>query len=387
MKANKGAGGIDEISLHDFDEDMKGNLYKIWNRMSSGTYFPMPLKEIPIPKKGGDTRVLKIPTIADRIAQTVVKQRIESKLEEHFLNDSYGYRLNKSAHDAIEVTRQRCWKYDWVLEFDIVGLFDNISHELLMKAVNKHVKEKWQVMYIERWLKSTDKNAIKGVPQGGVISPLLANLFMHYAFDVWVSREFENMAWCRYADDGIIHCKTEKQANFVKQKLSKRMNECGLELHGKKTRIIYCKDSNRRKTYDSCSFVFLGYEFRQRKAKGRGEEFSSFLPAISREAKSDIRKTIKGWRLLWMTNKTLNEIAEIYNPVIQGWINYYGKYGKRELANVLAHVNFHLCQWLRRKYKKFKGKKLRTKMMMERIARENPELFAHWKVGITNVFG
>jgi RNA-directed DNA polymerase len=388
VKANKGAGGIDEISLQCFDEDTKGNLYKIWNRMSSGTYFPMPLKEIPIPKKSGGTRLLKIPTVADRIAQTVVKQRIEAGIDKIFLKDSYGYRPQKSAHDALEVTRKRCWEYDWVLEFDIVGLFDNISHQLLMKAVKKHVKEKWQKLYIERWLEGTGSNSAKGVPQGGVISPVLANLFMHYAFDLWVNREFDNVAWCRYADDGIIHCKTEKQANHVRRKLAKRMKECGLELHEKKTRIVYCKDSNRQNNHDICGFTFLGYEFRQRKAKGsEGKEFSSFLPAISKDAKAEIRRTIRDWHLLWMTNKTLEEIAYRLNPIIQGWINYYGKYGKRELANVLTNINMHLCMWFQRKHKRYRGERLKTKIMVERIAKGNPKLFAHWKIGVTNVFG
>ena len=391
VKANKGAGGIDGVDLLSFEENLKDNLYKIWNRMSSGTYFPQPLKAISIPKKSGGTRTLKIPTVADRIAQTVVKQRIEPNIEPYFYVDSYGYRPNKSAHDAIEATRSRCWKFDWVLEFDIVGLFDNINQNLLMKVVRKHVKEKWQVLYIERWLKSVvDENGKDncGVPQGGVISPILANLFMHYAFDRWISQEFENIAWCRYADDGLVHCKTERQAIYIKYRLAERLKECGLAMHEEKTSIVYCKDSNRKKEYDVCNFTFLGYEFRQRKAKGKdNQEFSSFLPAISTEAKSSIRKTIREWRLLWMTNKELNEIADIYNPVIRGWLNYYGKYGKRELSKVLVQINRHLCMWFRRKHKKYKHKKRESRLVLKRIATENATMFAHWKVGITEMVG
>ncbi len=248
VKANKGAGGVDEVGWEEFDIDWKNNLYKIWNRLSSGTYFPPPVKAVPIPKKSGGTRTLGIPTIADRIAQMVVKSRIEPIFEVIFLANSYGYRPNKSALNAIESTRTRCWRYDWVLEFDIVGLFDNINHSLLMKAVRKHVKEKWQILYIERWLKApiskegeltTQGN--KGVPQGGVISPLLANIFMHYAFDSWMERELENNPWCRYADDAIIHCKTLKQANYVKYKLQNRLAECELRLHPTKTKIVYAR--------------------------------------------------------------------------------------------------------------------------------------------------
>lgn len=338
VKANKGSAGIDDISLETFDISLKDNLFKIWTRMSSGTYFPPPVKAVEIPKKTGGIRVLGIPTIADRVAQMVVKLNFEHKVEKYFLPDSYGYRPRKSAHDAIEVTRKRCWKYNWVLEFDIKGLFDNIDHELLMRAVRKHTKCRWELLYIERWLKVSfhkpnGESIIRetGVPQGGVISPVLSNLFLHYVFDKWMQNNFPDNPWCRYADDGIIHCKTKKQVEYIRNCIDKRFKECKLEIHSEKTKIVYCKDSNRRENHENIEFTFLSYTFKPRKAKGKyNKEFTSFLPAISNKAKLHIRQTIKGWRLLWITNKSLMDIAEKYNPVIRGWLNYYGKYGKRE---------------------------------------------------------
>ena len=187
VKDKAGAAGVDGQSLEQFDKDLMQNLYKIWNRMSSGSYFPPPVRAVSIPKKNGGQRILGVPTVADRVAQMVVKQVVEPVLEPIFMPDSYGYRPGKSALDAIGITRKRCWQYDWILEFDVRGLFDNIDHTLLLRAVRKHVKCKWALLYIERWLKApieledgTLVERTRGTPQGGVISPVLANLFMHY---------------------------------------------------------------------------------------------------------------------------------------------------------------------------------------------------------------
>jgi RNA-directed DNA polymerase len=391
VKENKGAAGIDEITIAEFEADLKDNLYKIWNRMSSGTYFPPPVKAVDIPKKNGGMRTLGIPTVADRIAQMVVKMHLEPKVEKYFQQDSYGYRPGKSAHDALDVTRKRCWKHNWVLELDIKGLFDNIDHELLMKAVKKHTECKWEILYIGRWLKAPfqriDGMKIerdKGTPQGGVISPVLANLFLHYCFDIWMQRNFSDNPWCRYADDAVIHCKTEPQALYIKDRLSARLKECKLELHPDKTRVVYCKDSNRKEEYEYNSFTFLGYTFKPRKAKGQGgKEFSSFLPAISIKAKTSIFSEINNWRLLWMTSKTICQIADEINPVIRGWLNYYGRYGKRELSKVLDKVNFHLMLWVQRKYKKYKHIPKKAYGYLSRIYKSNPQLFVHWAVGIS----
>lgn len=390
VKANKGSAGVDDISLELFETKLKDNLYKIWNRMSSGTYFPPPVKAVEIPKRTGGVRVLGIPTVSDRISQMVVKIGFEHKVERYFLPDSYGYRPGKSAHEAIEITRKRCWKYQWVLEFDIKGLFDNIDHELLMKAVRKHTQCEWELLYIQRWLNVPFQKPngelserASGVPQGGVISPVLSNLFLHYVFDKWMQINFPDNPWCRYADDGVIHCMTKKQAVYIRKRIEDRFKECKLVIHPEKTRIVYCKDSNREEMHENIEFTFLSYTFKPRKAKGKnGKEFTSFLPAISNKAKTHIRQTVKDWRILWMTNKSLSDIAEKYNPVIRGWLNYYGKYGKRELANVLESINSHLCFWIRRKYKKYKKRAMQARKYLFRIANKFSSLFEHWRVGI-----
>ena len=395
IKANKGAAGVDHISLERFEDNLKDNLYKLWNRLASGSYFPLAVRGVEIPKKKGGIRVLGIPTVADRIAQMVVKTSFEEKVEKHFLADSYGYRPGKSAHDALEVTVKRCWKMDWVLEFDIKGFFDNINHELLLKAVHKHIQCPWELLYIKRWLRvplqETKRRTISrksGVPQGGVISPILANLFLHYAFDQWMKTYFPNNPWCRYADDGIIHCRTKKQAELIKRCLQRRFRECCLEIRPEKTKIVYCKDSNRKMNEENIQFTFLGYTFKPRKAKGRtGTVFTSFLPAISKESKEGIRQKVRSWRLLWMTNQSITDIAQKYNPMIRGWLNYYGKYGKKELTRVLEHINLHLSFWVRRKYKRYKWKLREAIRYLRRIAIHSSNLFEHWRVGIMPATG
>lgn len=392
VKANKGAAGIDEVSLEEFEKDLKNNLYKIWNRMSSGTYFPPPVKAVEIPKKNGGKRVLGIPTVADRIAQMVVKLHFEPKVEPYFLEDSYGYRPNKSAIDAVGITRQRCWKYDWILEFDIKGLFDNIDHELLMKAVQKHTKEKWEILYIKRWLKApfqkSDGTKIErnsGTPQGGVISPVLANLFMHYAFDKWMKRNYPNNPWARYADDGVVHCKTLEEAENLLEALKTRFEEIGLEIHPDKTRIVYCKDDNRKGSHTHEKFDFLGYTFRSRHAKNRyGEFFVSFTPGISRKASKAIKQNVRNMKLQFRTNQEISDLASLLNPKIRGWINYYGRFCKSELVPVLKHINKALQKWVRRKYKKLNNSKARARSWLKKVAKALPQLFAHWEIGIIN---
>ena len=293
VKANAGAAGVDKETIADFEKDLKSNLYKLWNRLSSGSYFPPPVKAVAIPKKSGGERILGIPTVADRVAQMVVKTILEPTVEPFFLPDSYGYRPGKSALDAIEVTRRRCWQYDWVLEFDIKGLFDNIDHALLERALEKHTECTWVRLYIGRWLKAPLQLAdgtlvarTRGTPQGGVVSPVLANLFLHYAFDAWMARTFPGVPWCRYADDGLVHCKTEAEAQAIKAALAARLQQCGLEMHPGKTQIVYCKDGSRKGQYPNTKFDFLGYCFRPRVVKNskRNSLFVSFTPAVSRAA-------------------------------------------------------------------------------------------------------
>lgn len=390
VKANAGAAGVDRQSLEEFEQNLKDNTYKLWNRMSSGSYFPPPVMAVPIPKKSGGFRILGIPTVADRIAQQVVRSVFEPEVERHFLPDCYGYRPNKSALDAIDITRKRCWRYDWVLEYDIKGLFDNIPHELLMKAVQKHTDSKWVVLYIERWLKAPlqiSKEELvardRGTPQGGVISPVLSNLFLHYAFDKWMMKHHPDRKWCRYADDGLVHCETEEQAQQLLHDLRLRFKECGLELHPEKTRIVYCKDGSRKGKHEEVSFDFLGYTFRGRRAKRKdGIIFQNFSPAVSRSSLKSMRKKTR--KLNWRnrTDLSLEEIAKGYNPVLQGWLNYYGAYYRSAMNPVWQHVNMTLAAWAMKKYKKLKGRKTEAIKLIENIARKESRLFVHWRQGV-----
>jgi len=394
VKENRGAEGIDEVSLKEFEADLDNNLYKIWNRMTSGSYFPPPVKAIEIEKKSGGKRVLGIPTVGDRVAQMVAKIYLNPLVDPHFHKDSYGYREGKSAIDALEVTRQRCWQYDWVLEYDIKGLFDNIDHELLMRAVKKHVKIPWLILYIERWLKAPFmrpngrvEERSKGTPQGGVISPVLANLFMHYAFDKWMERTHPDKPFARYADDGVIHCRTLEEARLLLESLKERMEECKLELHPEKTRIVYCKDDTRKDEYPNTSFDFLGYTFRVRSCKDRnGRIFYSFNPAVSEQAKKAMRQKIRRMRLQTKTYLSIEELSERINPVIRGWINYYGHFRRFEMYTVLSQLNKALVQWVRNKYKKRRGLTKAGKWL-QALARREPRLFVHWTMGIFYMAG
>lgn len=393
VRVNAGAAGVDKQSLDDFEKDLKNNLYKIWNRMSSGSYIPPPVKAVSIPKKSGGERILGVPTVADRVAQMVVKQVFEPKVEPSFLPDSYGYRPGKSAIDAIGVTRQRCWKYDWVLEYDVRGLFDNIRHDLLMRAVEKHTDCRWAILYIERWLKAPMqmpdgalKPRDKGTPQGGVVSPVLANLFLHYAFDLWMKREFPENPWCRYADDGLVHCRTEEEAYVIRDALANRFSECGLELHPEKTRIVYCKDDRRKDNHAVTSFDFLGYTFRPRRVKDgkRNILFTGFTPAVSKLALKKMRSEIR-----WLRKRSdfnLENIAELYNPKLRGWTEYYGRYYPSAMYEVYRHFNKALVAWAMRKFKPLRGRKTCAGLFIENIAKKDPRLFYHWKIGMLGVF-
>jgi len=394
VKSNKGAAGVDGQTIEQFEADLKGNLYKIWNRMSSGTYFPPPVRAVSIPKKSGGERILGVPTVSDRIAQMVVKQLIEPDLDPIFLPDSYGYRPRKSALDAVGVTRERCWKYDWVLEFDIRGLFDNINHELLLRAVRKHVKCKWALIYIERWLKAPmEQDGIRkertlGTPQGGVISPILSNLFLHYTFDLWMKRTHPDLPWCRYADDGLVHCRTEQEAEALKAELRARLAECHLELHPTKTKMVYCRDGKRKSTYPNVKFDFLGYCFRPRWIKKSRDNsmFCGFNPAVSPSALKAMRSTIRDLNIRRQTQLSLADIARTLNPLVRGWIEYYGRYAPSALSPMLRYVNQTLVRWAMRKFKRFKAHKIRASRFLQKLVRERMSLFVHWRIGMTGTF-
>jgi group II intron reverse transcriptase/maturase len=394
VKANKGSHGVDEQSIEDFEKNLKGNLYKIWNRMSSGSYFPKPVKAVSIPKKNGGTRLLGIPTVEDRIAQMTAKLYFEPAVEPMFHDDSYGYRPGKSAIDAVSMTRRRCWHRDWVLEYDIKGLFDNIRHDYLLEMVRRHTPHKWILLYVERWLRTpfqledgTLQPRTSGTPQGGVISPVLANLFLHYAFDGFMAKEYPKAWWERYADDGVLHCKTYQQAIYMQSVLRERFRLFGLELHEEKTRIVYCKDADRREEHHEISFDFLGYTFRPRLAKNKhGNIFLNFLPAMSDKAIKVMKEEVRSWKLQLKVSKNLNDLAGMFNSHIRGWINYYGHFYKSELIYSLRYINQCLIKWVRRKYKRLKHRR-RAEYWLGRIAQRDKNLFAHWRYGVLPTAG
>jgi len=388
---NHGAAGVDRVSIEAFEKKLENNLYRIWNRMSSGTYFPPPVLRVMIPKADGRERPLGIPTVGDRVAQMVVKMYLEPLVEPLFHSDSYGYRPKKSALDAVGTCRKRCWRYNWVVDLDIKGFFDNIDHSLMMHAVRKHTDCPWVLLYIERWLKAPaeaeDGTLIardRGTPQGGVISPLLANIFLHHVFDAWISREHPDCPFERYADDVVIHCSSKEQALAVKASVEARLRRCKLEAHPDKTRTVYCRDSNRPEDHDDIQFDFLSYSFRPREAKNQrnGKLFTSFLPAISDKAKKAIVAEVRRWRIHRMSRRELHELARMFNPIIRGWIHYYGQYYPTALRRIFAGLNRRLIGWARRKYKRLRTKPRQATHWLRHLARQDMSLFAHWKIGI-----
>jgi len=387
VKANKGAPGVDGCSIDEFEKDLKNNLYKIWNRMSSGSYFPPPVLAVEIPKPhGGGTRVLGVPTVADRIAQTVAARRLEEKVEPIFHPDSYGYRPARSALDAVGRCRERCWRHDWVIDLDIQKFFDSVPWHLIVKAVEAHTDVPWVLLYVKRWLAASVRlpdgtlaERDRGTPQGSAISPVLANLFMHYAFDAWMAREFPSVPFERYADDAVVHCKSERQARHMRQAIADRMAEVGLRLHPDKTKIVYCKDGNRPGSYEHTAFTFLGFTFRQRRARNRhGKSFSNFLPAISKDALNKISAAVRSWRLHLRTGHTFKDLARRINPIVAGWMQYYGAFYRSALSPLLQRINAYLMRWIRKKYKRLRGKK-KARECWQGITERYPLMFAHWK--------
>ncbi|MEU2744589.1 group II intron reverse transcriptase/maturase [Streptomyces sp. NPDC007095] len=387
VKANKGSPGVDACSIEDFEKDLQSNLYKVWNRMSSGSYFPPPVKAVEIPKSHGDgVRILGVPTVADRVAQTVVAMHLEPNVEPVFHEDSYGYRPQRSALDAVARCRERCWKANWVLDLDIEKFFDSVPHDLIVKAVEAHTDAVWVVLYVKRWLRAplqlpdgSLQERGRGTPQGSAVSPVLANLFLHYAFDAWMAREFPAVRFERYVDDAVVHCVSERQARVLVWAIGDRLEEVGLRLHPAKTRIVYCRDGRRRGSYEHTSFTFLGFTFRARKARDKhGVNFTSFLPAVSKEALNRISREVRSWRIHLRTGHTFAEIARQINPVVRGWMQYYGAFYRSELIPFLQRVNAYLMRWIRKKYKRFHGYK-KAKKCWEGITNRYPRMFAHWQ--------
>jgi RNA-directed DNA polymerase len=386
VRANKGAPGVDAVSIAQFSSTERDNLYKLWNRMSSGTYFPGPVRAVEIPKDHGlGVRVLGVPNTVDRIAQTAAARLLEKKLEPIFHPDSYGYRPGRSAHDALAVARRRCWKQDWILDLDVRSFFDTVAHDLLLKAVAHHTDERWVLLYISRWLTAPmqmpDGTLVpreKGTPQGSPISPLLANLFMHYAFDRWMDRRFPGCPFERYADDVICHCDTEEQARNLWAAIADRLGTVGLELHPDKTKVVYCKDTHRRGDSEHTSFDFLGYTFRGRRANSKHGLFVSFSPAMSTKAKKAKGKQIRDWHLKRRSGTDLSGLAKDINPQVRGWINYYGAFYRSELYFLAKRIDQHLVRWAMQKFKRLHAKPVKAWAWLEAARQRKPTLFAHW---------
>ena len=386
VQANGGAPGVDAVSITMFKAEEADNLYKLWNRMSAGSYMPGPVRAVEIPKDhGAGVRTLGVPNVADRVAQTAVARLLEERLEPIFHPDSYGYRPGRSAHDALAVARKRCWKQNWVLDLDIRAFFDSVPHDLLLKAVAHHTDLRWVLLYIERWLTApmqmpdgTLAAREKGTPQGSPISPLLANLFMHYAFDTWMTREHPGCPFERYADDIVAHCGTEEQAHTLLTAIADRLGTLGLELHPDKTKIVFCKDANRRGTSEHTSFDFLGYTFRGRLARGPRGFFVSFSPAMSTKARKAVGQKIRAWHLKRHSGWDLSDLAEEINPQVRGWINYYGAFYRSELNSLARRINEHLVRWAMHKFKRLRGKWMKAWAWLLAAGRRQPKLFAHW---------
>jgi RNA-directed DNA polymerase len=388
VKANRGAPGVDRQSVEEFESDLRDNLYRIWNRMSSGTYFPPPVRAVEIPKPHGGVRILGVPTVADRIAQTVAALALEARTESIFHEDSFGYRPRRGALDALAKCRLRCQKKSWVLDLDVQKFLDSVDHDLMVRAVevNTTHEQRWVVLYVKRWLKAplqlpdgTSQARDRGTPQGSAVSPVLANLFMHYAFDLWLQREFPTVEFERYADDAVVHCVTERQALRVWAALADRMEQVGLRLHPDKTKIVYCKDDNRPGSHEHESFTFLGYEFRARSVRSKdGVIFTAFTPAISPEALKKISGEVRSWRIHTKTLHSLQELADGINPIVRGWMTYYGRFTPAGLHPLLKRINGYLVRWARKKYRRLAPFK-RVKRWWYDLLDRNPRMFAHWQ--------
>ena len=387
VAANKGAPGVDGQALEQFEADLRGNLYRIWNRMSSGSYFPPPVRAVEIPKPhDSGVRVLGVPTIADRVAQTVVAMHLGERAEPRFHPDSYGYRPARSAHDALAVCRVRCWKYDWTIDLDVQKFFDTVPWDLVVMAVEAVTDARWVLLYVRRWLAAPLQHPDgalvqrdKGTPQGSAVSPILANLFMHYAFDQWMARNFPGCPFERYADDVVVHCVSRKQAEYVLARIAARLQEVGLTLHPDKTKVVYCKDSNRRGSHEHTAFTFLGFCFRARQARRHdGVRFTSFSPAISPEALKAKGADLRALRIHRRTTLSLEDLARWLNPIIAGWMHYYGRFVRSALYPLLRRVSTYLRRWAGKKYRRLRINKRFTRWWTGLIER-SPGLFAHWR--------
>lgn len=388
VKSNGGAAGADGVTIEQFEERLADNLYRLWNRMSSGSYFPGPVRAVEIPKKGG-TRVLGIPNVVDRVAQTVAALVLEPNVEKVFHDDSYGYRPGRGPDDAVRVCRMRCFKRDWVVDLDVKAFFDSVPWDLMLKAVARHTDQKWVMLYVERWLQApmlmpdgTLTQRVKGTPHGGPISPMIANIFLHYGFDMWMVREYPGVWFERFADDVVVHCVTERQARQVQDAIGHRLADVGLLMHPDKTRIVYCKDGRRYQDFEQVTFTFCGYMFRPREAfdKIRKRSFTGFLPAVAPGKLTDMSRKAASWRLHRRTTQTLDDLAREVNPVLRGWLNYFTVFYPSAVIPIGKRMDRHLMRWARRKYKRLERSEKRARAWLKGVRKRAPGLFAHWEL-------
>jgi RNA-directed DNA polymerase len=389
VKSNGGSAGADRVSIQEFEENLAGNLYKLWNRLASGSYFPPAVKEQEIRKDNGKVRKLGIPTVADRIAQQVVKEYLEPRLDKEFHDSSYGYRPLRSAHQALACVRDNVRKYAWVIDLDITAFFDNVNHEKLLMALDKHVEEKWVSMYVKRWLeapiaKANGEIQVKqgiGTPQGGVISPLLANLYLHYTFDKWMEIHFPHIPFVRYADDIVIHCSREEESLFVLAKIEERLSQCNLSIHPDKTHVVYCKDYRRNLSGKKVTFDFLGFSFRPvSKPSKRGGMFLGYDCEVSKKSYSKIVSEVKGTRFdVWAVS--WQQVADLLNSKIMGWVQYYDKFRQRALTKVFHRLHLRLIKWIMNRFKRFRAQKRKAMSYLKFVHRRYSYLFYHWRIG------
>ena len=385
------SGGVDQLSLKAYEAVKSKELYKVWNRLASGSYFPPPVRRVVIPKGGGGTRALGIPTVSDRIAQEVVRSYLEPRLEKIFHKDSYGYRPGRNAQMAVRQARMECWKKSWVIDLDIKDFFDDLDHGLLMRALRVHVEEQWVLLYVERWLKApialepgSLEYPLKGSPQGGVISPLLSNLFLHYTFDRWMELHYPSISFERYADDIIVHCESYSEAVRLLDQIGQRRACCNLQLNPQKTKIAYCKQTGRRSTYDRVTFEFLGFTFKPKQARNRtGEQFLGYGAVMSSRSKAKITTELRGLGLHRRTRHELSQLAELLAPKLRGWFHYYGRIDKWSFCFLMFRLNERLVKWACKRYKRFKGSRQRARQWLARVYHDFPNLFYHWQQGFT----
>lgn len=379
VKSNRGASGIDGMSWEQLDTNLSKQLYKLWNRLTSGSYYPEPVKEVAIGKKDGGIRNLGIPTLLDRIAQEVVKHQLEKIVEPIFHQHSYGYRPHRSSHDAVKQSCSSCFNHDFAIDIDIKGFFDTIDHDLLLKSVAHYCQDKWILMYVERWLKAgvvrsdgQEMQTESGTPQGGVISPLLANIFLHIVFDSWMDKEHPEKPFERYADDIVVHCKTEKQAQYVLRAIEKRMKQCKLELHPKKTKIVNLRgksEKNYPKSYD-----FLGFTIRPNQAKINGKYYEVPSIFVSKRSRTAILEKFKAIEI-HKRRISLELLAAKLNPIIRGVINYFHKFSDNHMRCVWNELNAKLLKWVKWEKGMYKYSAINW---LRNQYKQKPKLFSHW---------